>query len=117
MLCLHRIPGKKGESRPTPGSHVGKPVVYMHHGSFRLAISASGFAGAVLSMCELTPHGFLTTLGLLMNSEVWVCLTEEERCLPFALAEKGYDVWVRGRTSTRTGDMLTGCFSPPPVWQ
>ena len=32
--------------------------------------------------------------GLLMNSEVWVCLTDEERCLPFALVEKGYDVWV-----------------------
>jgi len=32
--------------------------------------------------------------GLMMNSEVWVCLTEEERCLPFVLVEKGYDVWV-----------------------
>ena len=33
--------------------------------------------------------------GLLMNSEVWVCLTAEERALPFVLAENGYDVWVR----------------------
>ncbi|KAL3422386.1 ab-hydrolase associated lipase region [Phlyctema vagabunda] len=32
--------------------------------------------------------------GLMMNSEVWVCLTEEERCLPFVLVEKGYDVWL-----------------------
>jgi lysosomal acid lipase/cholesteryl ester hydrolase len=32
--------------------------------------------------------------GLLMNSEVWVCMTERERCLPFLLVEKGYDVWV-----------------------
>lgn len=32
--------------------------------------------------------------GLLMNSEVWVCLTEEERCLPFTLASQGYDVWL-----------------------
>ncbi|EPE36959.1 alpha/beta-Hydrolase [Glarea lozoyensis ATCC 20868] len=32
--------------------------------------------------------------GLLMNSEVWVCLTDEERCLPFKLLEKGYDVWL-----------------------
>ena len=32
--------------------------------------------------------------GLLMNSEVWICLTERERCLPFMLVEKGYDVWV-----------------------
>ncbi len=29
-----------------------------------------------------------------MNSEVWVCLTDEERCIPFVLAEHGYDVWV-----------------------
>ncbi|KAL8972955.1 MAG: hypothetical protein Q9183_000256 [Haloplaca sp. 2 TL-2023] len=32
--------------------------------------------------------------GLLMNSEVWVCLIEKERCLPFMLVEKGYDVWL-----------------------
>ncbi|KAL2023551.1 hypothetical protein VTK56DRAFT_2159 [Thermocarpiscus australiensis] len=31
--------------------------------------------------------------GLLMNSEVWVCLTDEQRCLPFVLVEKGFDVW------------------------
>ena len=29
-----------------------------------------------------------------MNSEVWVCLTEEQRCLPFALVNQGYDVWL-----------------------
>nr|POF17996.1 putative lipase c16a3.12c [Quercus suber] len=32
--------------------------------------------------------------GLLMNSEVWVCLTEQERCLPFTLVDQGYDVWL-----------------------
>jgi len=32
--------------------------------------------------------------GLMMNSEVWVCLTEKERCLPFVLVEQGYDVWL-----------------------
>jgi lysosomal acid lipase/cholesteryl ester hydrolase len=32
--------------------------------------------------------------GLLMNSEVWVCLTEEERCMPFTLVNQGYDVWL-----------------------
>lgn len=42
--------------------------------------------------------------GLLMNSEVWVCLTEKERCLPFMLVEKGYDVWVR------LGMLLTLCW-------
>ncbi|KAK9356455.1 Alpha/Beta hydrolase protein [Lipomyces doorenjongii] len=32
--------------------------------------------------------------GLLMNSEVWVCLTDLKRCLPFLLVERGYDVWL-----------------------
>ncbi|KAK6075795.1 ab-hydrolase associated lipase region [Seiridium cupressi] len=32
--------------------------------------------------------------GLLMNSEVWVCLTDEQRCLPFTLVERGFDVWL-----------------------
>ncbi|KAF5345352.1 hypothetical protein D9758_008446 [Tetrapyrgos nigripes] len=32
--------------------------------------------------------------GLLMNSEVWVCLTDEQRALPFVLVEWGFDVWL-----------------------
>lgn len=32
--------------------------------------------------------------GLLMNSEVWVCLTDADRALPFVLVENGYDVWL-----------------------
>ncbi|KAJ6602147.1 Alpha/Beta hydrolase protein [Mycena sp. CBHHK59/15] len=32
--------------------------------------------------------------GLLMNSEVWVCLTAAERALPFVLVEHGFDVWL-----------------------
>ncbi|KAH6646952.1 Alpha/Beta hydrolase protein [Truncatella angustata] len=32
--------------------------------------------------------------GLLMNSEVWVCLTDPQRCLPFVLVDRGYDVWL-----------------------
>lgn len=31
--------------------------------------------------------------GLLMNSEIWVCLTDAQRCLPFVLVEQGFDVW------------------------
>ncbi|ATY61015.1 alpha beta hydrolase fold-1 [Cordyceps militaris] len=31
--------------------------------------------------------------GLLMNSEVWVCQTDEERCLAFELVNRGFDVW------------------------
>lgn len=32
--------------------------------------------------------------GLLMNSEIWVCLTDPERSLAFVLVEQGYDVWL-----------------------
>ncbi|KAK0717129.1 Alpha/Beta hydrolase protein [Lasiosphaeria miniovina] len=32
--------------------------------------------------------------GLLMNSEVWVCLTDEQRALPFVLVDHGFDVWL-----------------------
>ncbi|KAJ2897548.1 hypothetical protein MKZ38_004620 [Zalerion maritima] len=32
--------------------------------------------------------------GLLMNSEVWVCLTDAQRNLPFTLVERGFDVWL-----------------------
>jgi len=32
--------------------------------------------------------------GLLMNSEVWVSLTDAERSLPLVLVERGFDVWV-----------------------
>jgi len=32
--------------------------------------------------------------GLLMNSEVWVCLTDAQRALPFILVDRGFDVWV-----------------------
>ena len=39
--------------------------------------------------------------GLLMNSEVWVCMTEKERCLPFMLVEQGYDVWVCRNTANK----------------
>lgn len=30
----------------------------------------------------------------MMNSEIWVCLTDEERCLVFKLVDRGYDVWL-----------------------
>ena len=66
LLGLHRLGWKKGEE----GSRVNAGVDSTHKRVVYLH------------------HG------LLMNSEVWVCLTDKERCLPFMLVEKGYDVWL-----------------------
>lgn len=55
--------------------------------------------------------------GLLMNSEVWVCITEEERCLPFALANQGYDVWLgnnRGNKYSKKSTRLSP--TSPEFW-
>lgn len=49
--------------------------------------------------------------GLLMNSEVFVCLTEEQRCLPFALVERGYDVWLGNNRSNKYSKKSTK-YSP-----
>lgn len=32
--------------------------------------------------------------GLLMNSEVWICLNTPQRSIPFVLVELGFDVWL-----------------------
>jgi lysosomal acid lipase/cholesteryl ester hydrolase len=66
LLALHRLAWRKGEEEQ------------------KVNIGTNSIRKPVVYMHH----------GLLMNSEVWVCLTAEERCLPFKLVEKGYDVWV-----------------------
>ncbi|EAU33115.1 hypothetical protein ATEG_06571 [Aspergillus terreus NIH2624] len=66
LLGLHRLPYRKGEE----GTRVNQGK------------------GSTQKKVVYLHHG------LLMCSEVWVCLTEEQRCLPFQLVERGYDVWL-----------------------
>ncbi|KAJ5908518.1 Alpha/beta hydrolase fold-1 [Penicillium taxi] len=66
LLGLHRLAYRKGEEK-----------VRVNQG-----------AGGITKKVVYLHHG------LLMSSEVWVALTDEQRCLPFQLVEKGYDVWL-----------------------
>ncbi|CEJ60502.1 Putative Triglyceride lipase-cholesterol esterase [Penicillium brasilianum] len=66
LLGLHRLAYRKGEE------------------SMRVNQGAGGLSKKVVYLHH----------GLLMCSEVWVALTDEQRCLPFQLVEKGYDVWL-----------------------
>ncbi|RMD43457.1 hypothetical protein DV735_g1690, partial [Chaetothyriales sp. CBS 134920] len=68
LLGVHRLPFKKEEEPGTTLVNAGP--------------------GSISKPVVYLHHG------LLMNSEVWVCITEEERCLPFALVSQGYDVWL-----------------------
>jgi lysosomal acid lipase/cholesteryl ester hydrolase len=68
LLGLHRLGWKRGEEGERVNAGPGK----------------DGLKKKVVYMHH----------GLMMNSEVWVCLTNRERCLPFELVERGYDVWL-----------------------
>ena len=67
LLGLHRLAWRRGEED--------------------VRVNSSG-EGGVRKKVVYLHHG------LLMNSEVWVCITEKERCLPFLLIDQGYDVWL-----------------------
>ncbi len=68
LLGVHRLPFRRGEE----------------HNGIRVNAGQDSIRKPVVYLHH----------GLMMNSEVWVCITEEERCLPFTLVKQGYDVWL-----------------------
>ncbi|KAF2265066.1 alpha/beta-hydrolase [Lojkania enalia] len=68
LLGLHRLGWRRGEED--------------------VRVNAGPHKGGIKKKVVYLHHG------LMMNSDVWVCLTERQRCLPFELVERGYDVWL-----------------------
>ncbi|KAJ5104538.1 Alpha/beta hydrolase fold-1 [Penicillium alfredii] len=81
LLGLHRLAYRKGEER------------------MRVNQGAGGISKKVVYLHH----------GLLMSSEVWVALTNEQRCLPFQLVEKGYDVWLGNNRGNKYAKKSVRC--------
>lgn len=55
--------------------------------------------------------------GLLMNSEVWIANVDYHKCLPFVLADLGYDVWLgNNRGNKYSKKHITRVSSEKQFW-
>ncbi|CAG8517859.1 610_t:CDS:2 [Funneliformis caledonium] len=88
ILGIHRIPtGKPHDNETSTESNI-KSI--FNDCGISLSTIRTNYSR---SSKEIKPVVLLYH-GLMMCSEVWICNLEEERQLPFLLADAGYDVWL-----------------------
>jgi lysosomal acid lipase/cholesteryl ester hydrolase len=88
-LCrLHGYQAEEHVVQTKDGYLLGLHRLAWRQGEEDLKVNAANPRGGLKKPVVYLHHG------LLMNSEVWVCITDTEKCLAFHLVELGYDVWL-----------------------
>lgn len=94
FLCVHRIPSVKSMDRSLPP--VGKMIESKAH-RIQIIDNLDYFDEQFPPVNNVNSNNRPVVLlyhGFLMSSEVWICNVDENRNLPFILAQRGYDVWL-----------------------